>query len=294
MIYTFLDPVKQELGKRLMTPCDGKFITKIVPPVDDKKSKIKEARLRLKAVRNARRKGGAKHVETSTAIDPSIIVPQNAFEIPEDAHLVSVQGILRGSGDVVNEAIERKIDWVYLDHGYLGKAHRVCLNETAPTTMKPRKEARFAHKIEPKSWKGGHGNDIVILPPSPFYTDQFGLHDFLYDTVYKIAKHSDRRIVVRPKPHQEIKAADLESQLRNAYCVVTWGSALALSALIRGIPVISTGSCPTKPVSFKFSDLETSKMEVEPDRMCLLNNLTWNLYDINELPRAFDIVMSNR
>lgn len=294
MIYTFLDPVKSELGKRLMTPVDGKFISVAQTPADSKKARLKEARLKIKHQRQLKRKGGVPEENKTIVVPPERMIATKTFQIPEDATKVSIQGILRGSGDVLTEAIERKIDWIYLDHGYLGKAHRVCLNSTAPTKYMPGATARYDHKTTLKNWAGGHGSDILVLPPSPFYTEQFDLEDFLYSTILQISKHTDRRIVVRPKPHLEIKAAPLEEQLRNTYCIVTWGSALALQGLIRGIPVISLGNCPTKPLSFKFTDFETAKMGVEPDRMGLLNSLTWNLFDLIELPKAYDIIMSRR
>lgn len=294
MIYTFLDPVKSELGKRLMTPVDGKFIVAAQSPIDSKKARLKEARLKIKHQRQLKRKGKSADEAPTIALPPERMITAKTFQIPADATLVSIQGILRGSGDVLTEAIERKINWVYLDHGYLGKAHRICLNSTAPVKYTPGTTPRFEHKADLKNWAGGHGSDILVLPPSPFYTEQFELEDFLYNTVMQIAKHTDRRIVVRPKPHIEIKAANLEEQLRNTYCIVTWGSALALQGLMRGIPVISLGNCPTKPLSFKFTDLETARIGVEPDRRGLLNSLTWNLYDTVELPKAYDIIMSRR
>jgi hypothetical protein len=294
MIYTFLDPVKSELGKRLMTPVDGKFITVAQTPADSKKARLKEARLKIKHQRQLRRKGGVPEESKVTALPTERVITAKTFQIPDDATLVSIQGVLRGSGEVLTEAVERKIDWVYLDHGYLGKAHRICLNSTVPTKYVPNTAARFNHKTELKNWAGGHGSEILVLPPSQYYTDQFDLDDFLFNTIMQIAKHTDRKIVVRPKPHLEIKAGNLEEQLRNTYCIVTWGSALALQGLIRGIPVISLGNCPTKPLSFKFTDLETIKMGTEPDRMGLLNSLTWNLFDLIELPKAYDIIMSRR
>jgi hypothetical protein len=294
MIYTFLDPVKSELGKRLMTPVDGKFISAAQTPADNKRARLKEARLKIKHQRQLKKRGISDNEAPTIAIPPERMITSKTFQIPDDATLISIQGILRGSGDVLTEAIERKIDWIYLDHGYLGKAHRICLNNTVPTKYAPNATARFEHKTDLKHWVGGHGSDILVLPPSLFYTEQFELEDFLFKTVLQIAKHTDRKIVIRPKPHHEIKAANLEEQLRNTYCIVTWGSALALQGLIRGIPVISLGNCPTKPLSFKFTDLETARMGIEPDRRGLLNSLTWNLYDTVELPRAYDIIMSRR
>lgn len=272
MIYTYLDPVKQELGKRLMSNTESKFILVSEPekPADTRKSKLKEARLRAKEARNARKKKVAPLPPAPTNIE--IHERNTSPVIPLDAHLISVQGIMRGSGDIITQAQERKIQWMYLDYGYIGKEYRVCVNETAPTRLFD--GSRFDHKTQILTWKGGHGSDILILPPSEFYSEHFGLQEFLYEAVNKISLYTARPIVVRPKPFKDRKAFDLESQLRKTYCVVTWGSALALECLRRGIPVISLGSCPTKPLSFNYTDLDTMKMEVEPDRKRLFDSLT--------------------
>jgi hypothetical protein len=291
MIYTFLDSVKQEIGKRLMSTSGCQFIAINLiqsKPEDDKKRKLKEARLRAKNARNARRKHVLKtDIPTTTQVE--VTQSQHKAEIPNDASLVTVAGILRGSGDIITQAVERDTPWLYLDYGYMGKDYRICVNETAPTKLIPG-PPRYEHNIKLMSWKGGHGTDILILPPSEFYSEHFGLKEFLYDVVNTVSLHTNRPIVVRPKPFKDRKAFDLESQLRKTYCVITWGSALALECLRRGIPVISLGSCPTKPLSFKYTDLETPRMEIEPDRKALYDSLTWTNYSQAELPIAFDII----
>lgn len=291
MIYTFLDPVKQELAKRLMKNTGSTFFTTTEPREEQRileKQKKKSVRLQVKSMRAAKRKGtpapATKPMQNITEVQTKYMP---TFDLPADASLVCVQGILRGTGEVINQAIERKVPWMYLDHGYMHKQCRIVIGETAPTIIASGK--RFEHNTRLENWKGGHGSEILVLPPSEFYTEQFGLQDFLYDVVNRIAEKTDRKIVVRPKPFNK-KAFDLEQQLRTTYCVVTWGSALALESVRRGIPTISTGWCPTIPLSFNFDDLETEKMSQEPDRQKLFDSLTWFCYDQDELHIAYDTV----
>lgn len=317
-IYTFLDPIKQEFGKRFMGPVGSDFIllgstaspaqplpvpeapvqkqaTDILPPpiskIDLNKKRLKEARLKAKAMRNARVSGGKqKQPPPSNSSHVPIKESQimSAPIIPEDANVVSVQGILRGSGEVIKQATAAGIPWVYLDYGYCDKDWRVCINETAPTKLF--KGSRFDYDPQLAPWRGGQGANILIIPPSEFYSELFGLKTFLYDVVNKVSLYTDKQIVVRPKPHKERKAYDLEHQLNHAYCVITWGSELALQCAKRGIPTISLGNCPAKPISFRFEDLETTNMRIEPNRHGLFDSLTWTSYNESEVHLAYDIV----
>jgi len=105
--------------------------------------------------------------------------------------------------------------------------------------------------------------------------------------------YTDKNIIVRGKPAKGRKARPLQEQLDDAYCVITWGSAVALEAMNMGIPTISLGWCPAKIASKKLEQLETSSMYEEPDRMSVYDNLTWSSFERNELPQALDIVMEN-
>lgn len=214
--------------------------------------------------------------------------------IPSDATMIIVHGVLRGMGDRIKEAIERQIPWVYMDNGYHGKYKRVILNATAPTTMREGK--RFDYEVNLESWKGGEGDHILVVPPSYPYMDTFGASDFLNYVCHNINRYTGRDLIVRAKPAKPERkkwAQPLESQLENAYAVVTWGSAVALDALRMGIPTISLGWCPAKAASFGFEDLETDRLWIEPARTRVWDNLTWSSFERNELPLALQTAMEN-
>ena len=218
-------------------------------------------------------------------------IPIDKLRIPGDAECNVVHGVLRGMDEVVKRSTKSNIPWVMMDNGYLGKYKRVVVNATAPTTFRPGK--RFEHGTQLLPWRGGKGSSILVIPPSPPYMDTFDLRDFLNFIVHNANKYTDKDIIVRGKPAKGRKARPLVDQINEAYCVITWGSAVALEAMRMGVPTISLGWCPAKLVSKKLEDLETNKMLEEPDRMAVYDNLTWSSFEREELPSAWDIVMEN-
>lgn len=211
--------------------------------------------------------------------------------IPHDATMVAVHGVLRGNDIVIKRAIEKNIPWVMMDNGYLGKYKRVILNATAPTTI--RNGRRFEHGTRLEPWRGGTGKHILVLPPSPPYMDTFGIRDFLNHIAHNANIYTDKPLVMRAKPAKGKKAPPLERQLEDAAAVITWGSAIAIEANRLGVPTISLGWCPAKHCSFNLEDLDTDKLKQEPDRIGMLDNLTWSSFDREELPLAWEIMKVN-
>ena len=105
--------------------------------------------------------------------------------------------------------------------------------------------------------------------------DTFDCKDFLNFIAHNVNIYTDKNIIVRAKPAKGKLARPLQEQLDNAYCVITWGSAIALEAMRQGIPTISLGWCPAKMASKKLEDLETNAMKNEPERINVFDNLTW-------------------
>ena len=211
--------------------------------------------------------------------------------IPNDATAIAVHGVLRGNDTLIKRAVEKDIPWIMMDNGYLGKYKRVITNATAPTTF--RSGRRFEHGTKLEQWRGGIGQHILVLPPSPPYMDTFGIRDFLNHIAHNANIYTDLPLVMRAKPAKGKKAPPLAEQLADAYAVITWGSAIAIEASRLGIPTISLGWCPAKHVSYQLEDLHTNKMTQEPDRMGMLDNLTWSSFDRAELPSAWNIMKEN-
>lgn len=228
--------------------------------------------------------------ELTQNIDCEYISADN-FKLPFYSDCNVVHGVLRGMDKVVKHSIEHSMPWMCMDNGYLGKYKRVILNATAPITY--REGRRFNHGMQLQPWRGGQGSSILVLPPSPPYMDTFGIRDFLNYIAHNVNIYTDKNIIVRGKPAKGRKARPLHEQLNDAYCVITWGSAVALEAMNMGIPTISLGWCPAKIASKTLEQLETSSMLEEPDRMSVYDNLTWSSFERSELPQAWEIAMEN-
>ena len=214
--------------------------------------------------------------------------------VPNDASMIAVHGVLRGNSELIKQAIQRDIPWLYMDnasHYFPNMYKRVIMNATAPTTM--RRGRRFEHNTEFKPWRGGEGKNIIILPPSPPYMDTFDCRDFLNFCAHNVNAYTDKNLIIRAKPAKGKMAPPWEEQLKDAYCVITWGSALALDAMIQGVPTISMGWCPAHYASKRLEHLETVEMEEEPDRQAIMDNLTWSCFGKNELDTCYNIVMEN-
>ena len=209
--------------------------------------------------------------------------------LPKDATSILVSGVLRGCGNRIVEAHNRKIPWIYIDNGYLGKDLRVTVSSTAPTKV-INDSLRFKTEINLSPWRGGKGEHILILPPSLPYMQTFGANNFLNDVVHGINKNTGRTLMVRAKPPYGSKRAQpsLEGHLKDAYAVITWGSAACIDAVKMGVPTISLGWCPMGPISFSPNDLETDKLNQEPDRMAAIHNLSWFSFDESEVGNAKD------
>ena len=206
-------------------------------------------------------------------------------DIPDTGTCAVVHGVLRGNSAVIREAESRNLPWCYVDNAYFGKYKRVIFNATAPITF--REGRRFEHNTQLEKWRGGQGDYILVLPPSPPYMDTFDCRNFLNYCAHTINQYTGKPIIVRAKPAKGRKAPPLEEQIRGAYAVVSWGSAVSLEALRLGIPTISLGWCPAKYSSFKMEDLETDKLLVEPPRMETFDNLTWSSFEREELPGSY-------
>jgi hypothetical protein len=202
--------------------------------------------------------------------------------------------VLRGNSEIIKQAMSRRIPWVYMDNAgdyFPDMYKRITIDSTAPEFMKEGK--RFEHNIKLKPWRGGTGKNILVLAPSPPYMDTFDSRNWLNEMVHSINIYTGRDVVVRAKPAKGKFARPLQEQLDEAYCVVTWGSAIALEAMRQGIPTISTDWCPAKFASKRFENLDTLAMIDEPPRMEIFDSLTWSCFSKNELWSSYNTVMGN-
>jgi hypothetical protein len=171
--------------------------------------------------------------------------------------------------------------------------------------------AKFFQAANPTSqWKtnSDRGDRIVVCPPTNAVSWYAGLkHDWTESVVSQLKsllpENQHSRILVRPKPNepvvdnagnllgfkQNISEGSLDNDLDNAYCVVAYNSMVALTATLRGIPVIGTDYNCCKPVAFKLHDLDVPGVfNIEPvDRIKLIHWLADNQWNIQEMQNGF-------
>ncbi len=169
-----------------------------------------------------------------------------------ERHIASY-GLLRGSSDTLNRAKT----FFYIDQGYYGKGpefsgyYRVCYNgliHSGKGDFPSKKLDGFNLKF--KDWRKT-GDHIVIVPPSKFVRAFYQgiIDDWTDKTVYTLAKYSDRKILISHKSSK----VPIDEALKNAWCLVTFHSNTMTTALMNGIPIISTS--PDRPIG-KLEDIE--------------------------------------
>ena len=120
---------------------------------------------------------------------------------------VASYGILRGCG----EAIKAAKDYWHIDHGYFFRSstpeaydgyYRITKNNFWHDGLSKCNSDRFARLkmqgLQLKDWRKT-GNHIIVVPPSKYMADHWGMHDWLRDIVAEIKKYTDREIVVSIK-----------------------------------------------------------------------------------------------
>ena len=209
---------------------------------------------------------------------------------PDDMDNLFVTGTLRGCGAVCRESVRQDKNWFYMDNGYGPFWKRVTFKGTAPTRLLDRPNDRTPPELSVlQPWRENKLNakNILILPPSLPYMDAFEEINWLNKLIHSINEFTGRNLVIRPKPAKGKKAPPWEEQLRDAYCVVSFGSNLAVDAMIKGVPTISFKYCPAFFASFKMEDLETDNLNVEPDRQKIINNCMYHSFHKHEFNNGF-------
>jgi len=167
---------------------------------------------------------------------------------------IATYGILRGSG----ECIKQSKEYWYIDHGYFGKSknvnkfdgyyrivHNNILHDGRKQNFPNNRFNKFHLKLKP--WKK-NGRDIVVAPPNTIWQKDnkklwcpmgkfLGIENWLKNTINEIKKYTDRPILVSEK-----RLNNLHKMLKNAWIFITDHSNAQLTALIEGIPIITTNS----------------------------------------------------
>jgi len=216
--------------------------------------------------------------------------------------VVVFQGIIRGSGHLMQFLEHHNKKYVYIDHAYFFPGYnpvsewmRASCNGFMPKSYRVRPRDRwqqYFNTIKPKAWRGP-GEHILVLPPSTgvkWCWPESAL--WLDKTVSTIKQYTARPIVIREKPDQLVfdpqgnilgktpkSNTNLEADMARAHCVIAYNSNSLTTAVLQGLAVIGSPVSPAYHVSQKFEDLENI---TEPDTEAWLNYMAYNQFNTTE------------
>lgn len=133
-------------------------------------------------------------------------------------------------------------------------------------------------------WTDNRSGHIVLCPQSDFFMETIvgqapGWTERMQNHLGQIAP--DREVRLRAWNRDKAKLSrSLPEDLDGAYCLVTWSSAAAITALLHGVPSISAGQSAAKPMEGSF---ETFFNLPKPDRRewaGVLANNQWTVAEI--------------
>lgn len=230
--------------------------------------------------------------------------------IPNDQPMIDDEyfywGILRGSGDMMKR---KGHTYYFCDHAYFLPGHnnktnwyRITKNahtNSSITEQTPyRYEKYFAQDLAP--WQTT-GTQIIVCPPTGAIEWFFDAQQWLNGVLDALKQQTSREIVVRDKPmNPQVKTVNgltqlsgfdkhksqkpLEEDLKNAYCVITFNSMVAVKAICMGIPVVCGNECAAYPVANKIDMIESLDY---PDREPWLWHLAHQQFTLSEMASGY-------
>ena len=85
------------------------------------------------------------------------------------------------------------------------------------------------------------------------------------------------------KSRQATNESNLEEDLQNSHCVITFQSTVGINAILKGIPVISDDVSMCKPVSIKYEDIEKEYIRDDDLVNKWIDSLLANQFTIDEI-----------
>lgn len=154
-------------------------------------------------------------------------------------------GVDRATLPVYRAVIRSNTPFLYIDNGYFrsrwagGDYYRVTRNAEQCSGVGASDGVRWralGMKIAPWTMAGSH---VLIACQSDFWHERHGdgsAAEFGAKVKVELARHTDRRIIIRDKPIGGHREPPLAEHLRDCWAVVTHSSIVAAEAILAGIP----------------------------------------------------------
>lgn len=211
-------------------------------------------------------------------IYPALAEGSGARIVPTSAGLQDgvalVWGLLRGSPEIIEQALAAGKPWIYLDHGYFRRGHydghyRMTWGDFQQSRVYPSTGERWRKlALYMRGWRS-KGKGIVVCPPSDHVAKLFGAQDWLKATLETLKAHTDRPIIVRRKDDP----LPLRLALEGIHALVTMNSIAAVEAVTLGCPVFVSPKSAAAPVG------ETDLARIEKPSFPARDRWAWSLAD---------------
>ena len=220
------------------------------------------------------------------------------FQSVDTTKPVSMFGVLRGTGEV----LKRSKEFYYFDHAYYFKEqkhginpifkdriYRLTKNALSLNYIDKLDESdynrlkKFREKITIKDWQLT-GTYIVVLPPSQFMKNYYGLGDTTWEDEVKniLRRSTDREVRFRLKTSK----VPFMEEIKGAWAVISFQTTAAVDAVLAGVPSFCDKISCALPVS-KRDLFEIEKPLYAENRSEWIDSLLANQYTLTELRNGF-------
>lgn len=205
------------------------------------------------------------------------------YQTMQGGHLPVIVGL---PDDRNRKFVREGTDFIYGDHAYFDRGwerhhFRLCRNAHHLTRVMPRPDDRLKKwKVQIEPWRKG-GRDIVVIPPSDYYLNIYGLSSWLDDTLARLRLATDRHVHVKA---QKGRLRECLLEEHDAHALVCALSVAGMEAALMGVPVFSTQHCCSWPVNA--GTLEDIERPEYPDRhawACSLAYASWHADELEKI-----------
>ena len=217
------------------------------------------------------------------------------FDYKFDKPIV-VFGMLRGTGQLIEECSRDNQDFYFFDHAYMfGNKHspskitgdriyRLTKNYYHIRDIKKLKAddykriEKYKDHVKLKPWKY-EGDYILFIPPSEHVKKYFYFNNHWEEQTLKtIKKHTRKPIKIRTKEDK----TPLDKDLENAYCTVSYQSTVVIQSILNGVPSFCANESMGVPVSLTDMSLIKDPLYT-PEREQWLDSLLANQFTMTEI-----------
>src|SRR3990172_5148393 len=218
---------------------------------------------------------------------------KSGFAARPEPGLSIVYGIMRGTGEIIQQCEGAGLDYLYCDHSYFDRCRVDYSKERWEGYYRLVPNHRYFQRsadmpsdrwdklgIELKPWRKG-GSHVVVIPITKWVGAFYGIDPeaWLRRTIATLRQHTDRDIVVKQKD-----LGQLSSALEGAWALVTFASNAAIEAVIQGIPIFTAAVAAAAPMANqRIEEIETPATCGMAERERHLSNLAYQQFTPQEI-----------